>query len=629
MKKKLTSLAIAIILAVALILPYFNIEPAYADVKITQDQLDIVNPFIVQASETFANLPADQRTQIIDKVRNFLNGNISSSTQDLLDEVAGILKDINPTSYNVTSENIVLLAQAMKTFITQDKRQSILNQIESGSITNVSLTTDDIDQTAINDFDSQHNNIISFLIENVQTQSLLNLIKDHHNNLRIDNNFKVYYVLLGNTYSLDDLKNDKDFQDLVNQLLKDTNQNVSFDQIVSAADKFSQTAMQLSADNQKLLRAVLKAYGILDYTPSQNNGGFPGGGGTAGSGSTTTSGLIPVASGTVDLSKTTVISDQNNTIRLTIPAGIVADDGSKVEASISVLDDSTAKDITGKINIPGLTILGKLYTFSLKSIKDGNEKSITTFTKPVTVTLSLDGIDGSKYNLKKVSLFKIDENNTPICKGGKYDKKTNTLTTKLYGFSTYALMYYNKTFKDIPDNYWAKDDIEYMASKYIVRGETADKFVPSGNVTRAEFTIFLLRLLNVQPVTKASPFKDIKTGDWYYSDITTAYNIGLVSGISPDKFAPNSNITREEMAAMLVRALKLAGKDVTINADEQNAILSKYSDSSKISGWAKSVAAASIKYNLISGTSKDTFSPNSLATRAQAAAVTSRLFDMQ
>jgi hypothetical protein len=243
------------------------------------------------------------------------------------------------------------------------------------------------------------------------------------------------------------------------------------------------------------------------------------------------------------------------------------------------------------------------------------------------VKLSLTGIDTTKYDPRKISLFKID-NGTAIYRGGKYDKATNTITTKLYGFSTYALMYYSKTFKDI-SNHWAKNDIEYMASKYITDGMTPDTFDPEGNVTRAQFAAFLIRLLNVPYQTKATPFTDVKSSDWYYNDVTTAYNIGLVNGIASDKFAPNDNITREQMAAMAINALKYLGKDTAISQDEVTKFLAQYKDAKDVSDWAKEVVAASVKYNIMNGMSQATYSPLSTSTRAQAIAVISRLFDMQ
>ncbi|AST58632.1 S-layer domain-containing protein [Thermoanaerobacterium thermosaccharolyticum] len=629
----LSKIILAFVLSLTLIFPYLNVT-ALADVTITQDQLNIVNPFIEQAATTFANLDPSIKDPIIEKVRNFVNGNISETTKDLLNSIASTLSSINTTNYNVTADNIVLLAQAMKTFITSDKRQSILEQIESGTTINpedVALKPEDIDTDALSSFNTAHNNVINFLINNVQTGSLLNLIQEHHNNLRIDDNFKVYYALGDTVYSLDDINNNSTLKEIVNQLLKDINNNLNLDQIVTAADSFSSAARGLSSDNQNLLRAVLNAYGIQNYTPT-NGGGTSGGGaiigGSSSGGTEVTEAGTPIAASNVDLTKETTVASSDNAIRLDIPAGVISNsDGSTLKVSINVLDDTQAKTIADKVNTGSLTLLGKVYEFYFKATKDGKDTYITTFDKPITVKLSLNGIDTTKYDPRKISLFKID-NDTAIYRGGKYDKAANTITTKLYGFSTYALMYYNKTFKDI-SNHWAKDDIEYMASKHITDGITPDTFNPEGNVTRAQFAAFLIKLLNVPYQTKATPFTDVKSSDWYYNDVTTAYNIGLVKGVSPDKFAPNDNVTREQMAAMALDALKYMGKDTTINQDEVTKFLAQYKDANNVSSWAKEAVAASVKYNIMNGMTQVTYSPLSTSTRAQAIAVISRLFDMQ
>ncbi|MBP2072764.1 S-layer homology domain-containing protein [Thermoanaerobacterium butyriciformans] len=632
----LSKIILAFVLSLTLIFPYLNVTALADSVTISDTQLDIVNPFIEQAATTFANLDSSIKDPIIEKVRNFVNGSTSNTTKQLLDEIATTLSSMNTTNYNITADNIVSLAYAMKTFITSDKRQSILNQIESGTITNVTLKPEDINKDALSTFNDEHNNVINFLIDNVQTGSLLNLIQEHHNNLRIDDNFKVYYALGDTVYSLDYINNNSTLKEIANDLLKDMGKNLTLDDIVTAADSFSSAAKGLSIDNQNLLRAVLNAYGIQNYTPSNSSGnnsgggggGAIGGGGSSSSGTEVTEVGTPVASSNVDLTKETTITSSDNAISLDIPAGVISNnDGSTLKVSVNVLDDTQAKAIADKVNTASLTLLGKVYEFYFKVTKDGKDTYITTFGKPITVKLSLNGIDTTKYDPRKISLFKID-NDTAIYKGGKYDKTTNTITTKLYGFSTYALMYYNKTFKDI-SNHWAKDDIEYMASKHIADGITSDTFNPDGNVTRAQFVAFLIRLLNIPYQTKATPFTDVKSSDWYYNDVTTAYNIGLVKGVATDKFAPNDNITREQMAAMAINALKYMGKDTAISQDEVTKFLAQYKDAKDVSGWAKEVVAASVKYNIMNGMTKVTYSPLSTSTRAQAIAVISRLFDMQ
>lgn|GEM_PF-6582911 len=633
----LSKIILAFVLSLTLIFPYLNVTALADQVTISDTQLNIVNPFIVQAATTFAKLDPSIKDPIIEKVRNFVNGNISDTTEDLLDSITKTLSSsITATDYNVIAKNIIPLAQAMKTFIKSDKRKSILDQIESGTITDVTLEPEDIDTKALSTFNDEHNNVINLLINNVQTGSLLNLIQKHHNNLRIDDNFKVYYALGDTVYSLDDINNNPTLKEIASDLLKDMGNNLTLDDIVTAADSFSSAARGLSSDNQNLLRAVLNAYGIQIYTPSNgsgNNSGGSSGSGTIGGGSSSggtevTEVGTPIASANIDLTKETTVASSDNAIILDIPAGVISNnDGSTLKVSINVLDDTQAKTIADKVNTASLTLLGKVYEFYFKVTKDGKDTYITTFDKPITVKLSLNGIDTTKYDPKKISLFKID-NDTAIYRGGKYDKTTNTITTKLYGFSTYALMYYNKTFKDI-SNHWAKNDIEYMASKYITNGMTADTFVPEGNVTRAQFAAFLIKLLNIPYQTKATPFTDVKSSDWYYNDVTTAYNIGLVKGVATDKFAPNDNITREQMAAMAINALKYMGKDTAISQDEVTKFLAQYKDAKDVSGWAKEAVAASVKYNIMNGMTQVTYSPLSTSTRAQAIAVISRLFDMQ
>jgi spore germination protein len=87
-------------------------------------------------------------------------------------------------------------------------------------------------------------------------------------------------------------------------------------------------------------------------------------------------------------------------------------------------------------------------------------------------------------------------------------------------------------------------------------------YAPEKTITRAEFTAILLRLLQLEPVENAIPaFTDTPEAIWHYDWIHAAINLGIVHGTGPATFEPDKDITRQEAAALIVRALKQQHKD--------------------------------------------------------------------
>ncbi|MCG0275494.1 MAG: S-layer homology domain-containing protein, partial [Thermosediminibacteraceae bacterium] len=174
---------------------------------------------------------------------------------------------------------------------------------------------------------------------------------------------------------------------------------------------------------------------------------------------------------------------------------------------------------------------------------------------------------------------------------------------------------------------WARQYIEEMASRGIIKGIGEGVFAPDKNVTRAEFTAMLVRLLNLEDreIGRNLPFTDVFLDDWFYSSVRAAYNSGLVKGTG-DEFNPNSLITRQEMAVLVTRAASIMNKSAFVDSVEVEKILSAYKDRDRISEWAKTEIAVAVKLGLIRGVGADILAPGDTATRAQAATVIYNLY---
>ncbi|OAS21900.1 Ig-like domain-containing protein [Paenibacillus oryzisoli] len=187
--------------------------------------------------------------------------------------------------------------------------------------------------------------------------------------------------------------------------------------------------------------------------------------------------------------------------------------------------------------------------------------------------------------------------------------------------STYTVIQSNKSFADL-QGHWAKADVELLANKWIVDGKTDTGFVPESQVTRAEFAAMLVRSLGLVEA-KTGGFNDVQSSDWFAGAVDTAKKAGLIDGYEDGSFMPNTNITREQMVAMMMRAMKVGGQEVKVD----NTLLNRFADRKEIGDWSRTAVSQALAAGLIQGISDNTFAANELATRAQAATILKRMLE--
>lgn len=167
--------------------------------------------------------------------------------------------------------------------------------------------------------------------------------------------------------------------------------------------------------------------------------------------------------------------------------------------------------------------------------------------------------------------------------------------------------------------HWAKDSVQFAAMREIFRGVSAARFDPDGKMTRAMFVTVLYRLAGSPAVEGTSGFADVAADAWYADAVTFAKQNGLVAGVSATKFAPDDNITREQMATLLHRFLTYAG--YTLPEIEPKT----FTDADRISAWAEDGVAYGQLHGLLSGRPDGSFAPLDLATRAECSTLFARM----
>ena len=174
-------------------------------------------------------------------------------------------------------------------------------------------------------------------------------------------------------------------------------------------------------------------------------------------------------------------------------------------------------------------------------------------------------------------------------------------------------------FSDVKDSRWSAADIAYAVEKGYMNGTGGDKFSPTDSMTRAMVVTVLWRRENSPKVKYSPEFTDVPEKSYYTSAVIWAKNAGIVNGTSKTTFSPSASVTREQLAAMLMRYT-----DFLHYSTRERANLDAFTDSGKISSYAKDALSWAVKTGLVTGTTDTTLSPGSKASREQFAAILRR-----
>lgn len=170
-------------------------------------------------------------------------------------------------------------------------------------------------------------------------------------------------------------------------------------------------------------------------------------------------------------------------------------------------------------------------------------------------------------------------------------------------------------FADVAEGTWYTDAVRYVYEKGIMSGTGSTSFSPKGTTTRG-MIVTMLHSLENNPDSAAAGFADVAADAWYADAVAWAAANGVVSGVSATSFAPETPITREQLAAILYRYAQLKGYDVTASKD-----LSAYTDAAQISSYAVEAMQWANAAGLITGNSDTTLNPTGSASRAEVAVI--------
>lgn len=170
-------------------------------------------------------------------------------------------------------------------------------------------------------------------------------------------------------------------------------------------------------------------------------------------------------------------------------------------------------------------------------------------------------------------------------------------------------------FKDVNKSHWFYESVHYVFEKGLMNGISETEFNPNGDFTRAMFVTVLYRLQK-EPATNAElTFTDVKPGSYYEKAVIWAQKHGIVNGVTPTEFSPDTPITREQTATIMYRYAEYARLDRKIRGKLE------YSDKRDISKYAEDAVLWASTHNLMGGNDDGNFEPKRNTTRAEAASV--------
>ncbi|WP_035400783.1 S-layer homology domain-containing protein [Bacillus sp. NRRL B-14911] len=183
------------------------------------------------------------------------------------------------------------------------------------------------------------------------------------------------------------------------------------------------------------------------------------------------------------------------------------------------------------------------------------------------------------------------------------------LISSMLGFSLPAAA--AATFKDVGNNYYARNEILSLVEKDVIKGFADGTFRPEKSVTRAEFATFVSRALNLPAA--GSDFKDVPKNSSLYDGVSRAAKVGIIKGFADGTFRGGLGVTREDMAVMLDRAMTYKG-----NYSKTSTL--SFQDSKNIGGYAVSSVKKMAAYGIMEDyKDSNKFSGKKVGTRAETA----------
>lgn len=182
---------------------------------------------------------------------------------------------------------------------------------------------------------------------------------------------------------------------------------------------------------------------------------------------------------------------------------------------------------------------------------------------------------------------------------------TNTVDPTAAAAAAYA---------DVAEAAWYGKAVSYVSNQRLMVGTGADTFSPDTKVTRAQAAVVLANLAkaDLDKVDAVTPFEDIDENAYYAKAAAWCYQNGVTYGTSATTFAPDAELTREMLCALIYNMYE---------SEFEKADTCDFTDFDAVSDWAKTAVASLANAGVVSGIGGGKFAPSVTIDRASLAQV--------
>jgi S-layer homology domain. len=197
----------------------------------------------------------------------------------------------------------------------------------------------------------------------------------------------------------------------------------------------------------------------------------------------------------------------------------------------------------------------------------------------------------------------------------RYDSATGSVIFATTHFSYYAVGYHSVNFQDVAPDSWYRGAVEFVSARNIASGTAREYFSPDINLTRGQLLVMVMKAYGLAAETNPSDnFSD--AGNTYYTNyLAAAKKLGITEGIGGNLYAPEKEISRQEVFVLLCNTLKTIGKQPHSGQGASNI---SFTDGEQIADWAKDAVLSLADSGMINGTGGKLF-PGQRMTRAEMA----------
>lgn len=306
-------------------------------------------------------------------------------------------------------------------------------------------------------------------------------------------------------------------------------------------------------------------------------------------------------------------------------------DALELVATVRGLDGAEAEAVRNAADRAGGTLAGPVVEFGLQAA-DSSSKSAVPFA--LLGSIKYIGLKGNGNGME-IAGARFDTTRKALAfTPGGYAADASEVVLTHGGNGIYTAVAMNKDFADM-NGHWAEAAAEKLANRLLLSGTGSGAFEPDRAVTRAEFAAMLVRALGLSDSAStaaaeqgaATPaLSDVGADDWFAPYVRAASAAGLVSGYADGTFRPGAPVTRGEQAAMMARAMKLAGFGGEAAAAGGSGALERFRDASEVK-WGQAEWSLVLEAGLFNGISGNRLASASPSSRAQSAVILDRFLE--